>query len=340
MSVKPMSIEITTGTVWRVIGVLLFVAALWFLRDIVLVTLAGLLLAALIDPIADRFEQRGVKRGLTVLGVYAIIALFVALISWLVVPVLIQESEDLVTRYGPVLQTVIGESKFIERITSGEFFAQDPIDIFRSIQNAGIARAIPDIVNFFVSAFAGILAVIYAVVLAYYIVVEDKAMRHGIAWLAPKQHRERVKQIIPQVRRKLGEWLQGQLLIMFFIFLISLIGFSLIGLPFSLILAIMAGLLEVVPFLGPLAAGIPAIIIGLSVSPLHGLLAAVVALLIQQIEGQILSPKIMHRVTGLNPVVTLLVVVVGFELVGLMGALLAIPVTVAVWVIMKETRAL
>jgi predicted PurR-regulated permease PerM len=111
---------------------------------------------------------------------------------------------------------------------------------------------------------------------------------------------------------------------------------ALIGIPFAVPLAIMAGLLEIVPMLGPIVAAVPATIIGLSISPTMGLAAAALAFAVQQLENYVFVPKIMEKSTGVSPIITLLALAIGFRLAGVAGAVISMPVVLALSIIAKE----
>jgi predicted PurR-regulated permease PerM len=332
------TIRITTGTIVKVILAVLFVIFLYFIRDIVAIFIVSLLLAMLIDPIADSFERRHVNRGFAVLLVYVGLLAIMTALFFLAVPTVIQQTKDIVVEYQPYFEQVTGESAFADNLLSGEFFKQNPTEVLQKVQNSGVLKALPDILSVFATAFGSLLTVIFVFVLSYYLVVEDKAMRRGIVWLAPKKYKKMILHLIPQVRLKMSQWLHGQLMIMFTLFLVTYIGLTIAQIPFALILAILIGLLELIPFIGPNLAVIPALLVAITVSPWHALFVAVFYFGLQQLEGQVLTPKIMHRVTGLNPVVSLLAVFIGFELKGILGALLAIPLAVIATVILKEIK--
>ena len=110
------------------------------------------------------------------------------------------------------------------------------------------------------------------------------------------------------------------------------VGLRLLGIPFSLPLSILAGVLEIVPYVGPILAAIPAVLIGFGISPVIGWAVAAMAFLIQQLENYVLVPKIMQKSTGVNPIITLLVLAIGFRLAGLVGLLISIPVFITIQV--------
>ena len=116
------------------------------------------------------------------------------------------------------------------------------------------------------------------------------------------------------------------------------VGLSIIGMKYALALAVLAGLFEVIPNLGPITSSIPAILIGLSYSPIFGLYCAILYLVIQQLENNLIVPIVMKKATGLHPIVTLIVMVIGGKLAGIMGVILAIPTAIFIETILIEVN--
>ena len=130
--------------------------------------------------------------------------------------------------------------------------------------------------------------------------------------------------------------MRGQLLLMLAIGLATFLGLILLGIPYALPLAILAGLLEIIPTLGPIIAAIPSIIIGFGISPFIGFAVAFLALLVQQLESYFLVPKVMEKSVGVSPIVTLLALAVGAKLAGIAGVFISMPVLITSQVLLKE----
>ena len=142
--------------------------------------------------------------------------------------------------------------------------------------------------------------------------------------------------IIKKVEFKLGKWFVGQLALGFIVGLLSYIGLTILGIPHPLILAIIAGTMELVPYIGPTLASIPAIIFAFTVSPLLAALTLVLYFLIQQFENYLIVPKVMEKSVGLHPVIIIIAMLIGGQLAGILGVILAIPVTTIASIILEE----
>ena len=139
-----------------------------------------------------------------------------------------------------------------------------------------------------------------------------------------------------RVQRKLGRWLQGQIVLGLIVGILVYLGLSILGVPYALFLAILAGILELIPIAGPLIALVPAAALAFVHSPLLGLLTVFLYGAIQQVENHILVPKVIQRVVGLNPVIVILALLVGGNLAGVVGIILAVPVTTVVVEIFRD----
>jgi predicted PurR-regulated permease PerM len=175
------------------------------------------------------------------------------------------------------------------------------------------------------AVFGGVFSTVTILIVAFYLLLYHEKFKHAIASVFPKRDRDDIFEILGQVDDKLGGWFRGQLTLGFAIGIMTFIALSIIGLPFALPLAVLAGLLEAIPTLGPTLAAVPAVIVALTVSPSLALIVVVIYILIQTLENNVLVPKIMQRAVGLNPVVVILGVMIGANLMGVVGALLSIP---------------
>lgn len=332
---KEQLIAISTGTVLRVIFVLLIFVFLYLIRDIVAIFFAGLFLAALIDPFADFFERYRIPRGLAVVLVYVvgISALVGALI--LVLPPVLAELHTFLTVFAPFISQASGQS--LDLSLFGQNGLSDNLqNILSTVRGAGLPAAVPQILSIGSAAFGGIFAVVIVLMLAFYLVVEKNALVKAASFVTPEEYQPFVALMSMKVRQRLGAWLRGELVLMLVIFLLVYLALTLLGVQYALVLALLAGLLEVIPFLGPFMAAIPAVVLALNISPLYALLTVVSYIVIQNVEANVLVPKIMQKATGINPIVSLIAVLIGFRLGGVVGAILSIPLANAIEVCTSE----
>ena len=345
---------------WRVVSrtVLFTIAALillWLLGQltsvIVRVTLA-IILAAGMKPLVDRLTARELRRqgwwtpprGLVVLFVYVITIALVSTASGLILQVVIVELQNLVAGvpvYAP--RIVDGVNNLLDMIPGGREMVAD-FDI--AGQLSGIVSQIFNVMGQAVFVFrqllgllSGLLDVLMILLMALYITTDGpRIARYLRAFLPPDRHAQ-ASRVTSRIFVRLGGWVSGQLLLCVIIGVVSWVGLTLIGVPYAVVLALIAGIMEAVPNVGPLIAAVPAIIIAALYSPWQALLVAILYLGIQQLENYVIVPRVMSKAVELHPLAVLLALMVGGELMGVLGAVLAVPVTAAISVIVDEIRA-
>ncbi len=182
-----------------------------------------------------------------------------------------------------------------------------------------------------------VVGTISIVILSLYMLIEhDKAVSAVLAIL-PVANRVKAMKIITEIEDQLGRWLRGQFFLCFIIGLMTWVAVTLIGLPFAFPLALIAGCLEIIPNLGPTLAGIPAVILAIAVgNPLQMIITPIVYWLIQQVENTYIVPQVMKKAVGLNPLITMVAFLIGAELAGVPGTLIAVPVAAVIQILIRE----
>jgi predicted PurR-regulated permease PerM len=351
---------VSEAAAWRVLSrAILFAVAvvisLWLLGQltsvIVRVTLA-IILAAGMKPLVDRLTARELRlqgwwtppRGLVVLAVYVVVITLVSSASGLILQIVIVEVQNLVNGipvYGP--RIVDGVNQVLDLIPGARDLVAD-FDIAEQL--SGIVSQVFGVVGQAVFVFrqvigllSGILDVLMILLLALYITTDGPRIgRYLRAFLPPDRH-EQAARVTARIFVRLGGWVSGQLLLCVIIGFVSWLGLTLIGVPYAVVLALIAGIMEAVPNVGPLIAAVPAVIVAALYSPWQALLVAILYLLIQQLENYVIVPRVMSKAVELHPLAVLLALMVGGELMGVLGAVLAVPVTAAISVIVDEIRA-
>jgi predicted PurR-regulated permease PerM len=182
----------------------------------------------------------------------------------------------------------------------------------------------------------GLFAAVTVFVVAFYWLTERVAIKRASVSLFPIDKRPLVGTIWAEVEAVLGGWVRGQLLLMLFIGVLAAIGYTAMGLNYALVLAILAGLLEIVPLVGPWLGAIPAILVALGQDVRLAVMVAVYILIIQQIEGNVLVPRVMNLTIGVSPLIVILGILVGAALGGIAGALVAVPLAAAIQVVLRH----
>ncbi|PIR47350.1 hypothetical protein COV06_03960 [Candidatus Uhrbacteria bacterium CG10_big_fil_rev_8_21_14_0_10_50_16] len=332
---KPTNISISTSTIVKVLLILGGIALLWFIRDILVIFFVALLLAALIDPFASWFVEHKIPRSIGVLVVYVALAAIVTLSLVIIIPPFVQQLAGL----GASLAASFGDARgaIDSLVTFSEQYglSNNLIESFSSVQQ-GFTEGLTRVFSTVAGIFGGIATLILVLVIAFYMVVEEQDGKRLFKHLAPKQYQPYLIGLAGRMQEKLGHWLRGQLILMVFIGVLTYVGLLILGVDYALVLGIFAGIAEIVPYAGPIISAVPAIIVAFTISPVKALIVAALYFAIQQLENGLLAPKIMQKSVGINPVASVFALMVGFEVGGIIGALLAMPVATILAVLVSD----
>jgi predicted PurR-regulated permease PerM len=194
----------------------------------------------------------------------------------------------------------------------------------------------PRLASYALGAFSTIVRLVFTLFLALYLTIDGERIRRYAIQFLPSGRQDQALELTERIGLRLGAWARGEAFLGLIIGGMTWVGAVLIGLPYAAALALIAGIGELVPTLGPIIAAIPLIAVGLLSSPLQGLLALILAVMVQQLENNLIVPRVMGSAVSLHPVVVMLAILAGGELLGIPGALLAVPVAAALSVIVDE----
>jgi predicted PurR-regulated permease PerM len=192
------------------------------------------------------------------------------------------------------------------------------------------------LITYTVGAFSSVFTLLLMFVLTIYILLDFTNLRNHFVASVPFTNKALMKETLVSIESRLKDWLRGQVVLMLLIGTLSYVGLYLVGMgDYALALAVFAGILEAVPVIGPMVSVIPAAIIGFTFSPALGISILILYTLIQQLENNFIVPKIMERAVGFNPLVTIIAFMVGSELMGILGAIISLPVLIIATEIFK-----
>ncbi len=318
----PQKVEISRKTI---IFTILFILGLWFLyyiQDLIIELFVAMLIMTILDPVINFLSRFRIPRTLSVLITYVVLIGILVVLIVNLAPPLIEQSTNFVNQL-PVYIKSLGIVQDVGDKAVEDFLSQ-----------VGILPA--HFARFALSTFSNIIEVITVLIFAFYMLVSRQRLDDQIAVILGEDKKAKIADVINKLETRLGSWARGQLLLMLMVGVSTYIGLKLLGVPYALPLAILAGLLEIVPYVGPIIAAVPAVIIGFGTSPVIGVATTALAFLIQQIENYVFVPNIMHRSVGLSPLIVLLALAIGFRLFGVVGAIISIPAILAIQVLGKE----
>ena len=302
---------------------------------IVILLLFAILFATVIERPVLKLESRGWPRAAGILSVYAVIMLGVAAIGIIFVPLITSEARAFSNEAPTLIEDVAedwrtSDNQFLARtgyryLTQLKFRLENPPPPTGDTA-IGVATGVG----------TGLFGLVATFVIGFYYLMEKQFFKRLLLQQLQPESQERVNHIWNDVEIKVGQWLRGQLLLCLIIGVAAGIGYGSLGLRFWLLLAVFAGITELIPIIGPWIGGIPAFIIALLDSWEKAIIVAVFLIVLQFVENSILVPRIMKGAIGLSPLTVFLAVLVGGQYIGPLGALLAIPFAAAIQVIIVD----
>ena len=310
------------------VTVVIVLVLLWYAIDVVLLAFIGVLLAILLRAPADWLTQRfGLRERWSLALVLCVAAALLVTVVALFGRGILAQSLQLVDRLPEIIEAFkqqLGESELGSRVvglveSSGFFAGGDGQFIGRGLGLIG-------------STFGAIANVLIVIFFAVFMATQPRPYVEGFLFLVPRRHRDRAREVLQEIGNVLRRWLVGQSLLAACVALLTGIGLMLLGAPFALALALFAGLMEFVPYIGPFAAALPAVLVGFAESPELALKIGLLFLAIQMLESYVLAPLIQHKAVYLPPAAILFAQVLMGAIVGALGVAVATPLAAAVMV--------
>lgn len=314
-------IEISHKTVIFTVLFLLGLWVLYYLRNIILQLFVAFLLMTILEPVVKFFGKIKIPRVLAIIITYfLVLGVFGGAIA-LIAPALAQQTTNFINALPGYLSNININTSDGNLVT--EFLNQ----------LGGISGKL---LNFTVSVFSNIFSVVTVLVFTFYLLLTHDNFQNQIELWFGEGRGKKLSDLFIKIEQRLGKWAGGQLFLMLIVGSGVYVGLLLLKIPYALPLALLAGLLEIVPNLGPILATIPAVLIGFGISPFTGLGAIAVAFLVNQLENYILIPKIMQKSAGISPLLVLVSIAVGAKLMGVIGVVIAVPTVITLQVLLSE----
>lgn len=321
MSNKVYKIEISAKTILFTIAVLLLAELVWVAKELVFSFLIAIIIMSALNPLVTFLEKKRVPRGLSAFVVFAVFIGGIGyLFTWISQPLVVETR--LLFKHLP---------EYIH--TLNKTFNLD-------IQADFTSKALPNITSntlqFAQAFFSNVVFVISTIFFSFYFLVEQNIIRKFLLhFFSPAKARE-VAEIVDKAEKRIRSWVWGEVTLMFAIGLLTFIGLNILGVKYALPLAIIAGLLEIVPVVGPIFSAVPSFIVALSQSSFLGMAVVALYFIVQQFENQIVVPLVMKKAVGMPSVLVLAALIIGGKIAGLVGILLAIPTSLFIETILVE----
>jgi len=333
---KNITVNIDSNTLVRFLFIAILVLILYVIRDVIMVLLFSVVIASAISPVVGWLQKRRIPRSLGTFVVFIILFAILALILYVIINPLSSELENLseifplyFDRISLQFEEVRSSSPQYEELLSN-------IQVYLSRISDSLKSFATNIFAALAKIFGGLATAVIVIVISFYLTAEEKGIPLFLRSITPVKHQSYILNLWSRVQTKIGRWIRGQIILSLAVGIAVFIGLSIFGIRYKLILALIAAVFEIIPFIGPLLAAIPAVILGFLKSPIVALWTALVYFVVQQLENTILVPKIMQKAVGLNPVIIIISLLIGAQLLGFAGVILAIPIAAVIVEIIKD----
>ena len=331
METREQNITISIGTITKTIVIGLLFVALFILKDLVYVLLVSIVVASALEPATKWFMDRKIPRLFAVILIYLFMAIALASIVFFLLIPLLSESGDFLANFplyfnANVVSNSIGDHGFVSDLTNN-------LNLEKAIEqiNTLVTTVSGNAFGTVTTVFGGLLSFFLMTILSFYLSVEEDGVGKFLKAITTLKHEAYVVDLWKRSQRKIGLWMQGQLVLAIIIGMLVYLGLLIINLPNALLLATLAAAFEIIPLFGPILASIPAIMIAFVTGGFPLALVVIgLYLIVHQFENQLIYPLVVKKVIGVSPVVSIVALAAGWELAGFVGLVLSVPIAAVI----------
>jgi predicted PurR-regulated permease PerM len=299
----------------------------------------GFLLAYLLNPLAEELEKHRISRYQAIAIIFTVIFIIVALAIFLILPIIYVELSKLVSILPVTIQTITEQiERFREHFKASGLPSRVAIVLDQHLGQGEIILA--DRLNRFITSLPNALSTvtlyILSPVITIYLLADWKKTGVRFFRLVPQRHRLEWRRLWQDINHTVRQFVRGDLVVAVIVGILIGIGVKLIGMDYALLIGLMCGVFDLIPYFGPVIGAVPSVLLALTKSPGMALKVALVILIVQQIEGNVISPKLMGDSVGLHPLWVMFSLLAGGEIAGFWGMLLAVPIAAVIRVLLRH----
>ena len=311
--------ELSWSSIFKILAVIAFLYLLFYLSNVILMLFTVIILAVSLSPIVEKLKNKlHIPRILSIVIIYILILAFVFLTVYTIIPPVAEQLKNLYQILPDYAKKIV---PFLKSVNS-----YSPSN---GTTSGGIAQTL--------SGFLGsILNLLLILVLTFFLLIEEGGFVKYIVSLFPVSDKAYAITVGKKISNKIGSWFAGQILIMVIIGVVNALAMWAVGIPYALVLGLLAFIFESVPNIGPIAAAIPALILAYINAPWKAVYVLIFTLVLHQLSNQFLVPKVMGKILNISAFVIILGLIIGGELAGITGMILALPVVAALQVMVQE----
>lgn len=329
-------IDISFGTFLRFFAILALVAAAYYLLQVVAALVFATVIASALEPTILWAQEKRVPRIATVVVIYCAALLLLAGLTYLVLPAVAQELQNFIASYPIYQRELLRQIQDLSGVPLFNLLSDNTQEIFLTAPEQ-LTKIAANTFQLTVNIFGGVMLAVVTAVVSFYLAAQEKGIESFLRLVVPLEYEEYAIDLWGRAQRKMGQWLRAQLLLGAIIGILVYIALSLLGVRFALAFAVVAAIFELIPVIGPIVAAVPAAMVAFVQSPLLGLTVVGIYVVIQQFESHFVVPTVMRRAIGMSPLVVVIALLVGGTLGGILGMLLAVPVTSIVVEFLTDT---
>ncbi len=324
---------------WILLGIVGLILIFFFVvRTILRPFLFAAIIAYVAYPFVNLFEKRQVPRSMAIILVYLIFGVIIGLVTSFLIPQLIHEVDELLKTLPQQTEMFADGLAFIRnvrQITMPEIL-KDGFDLIIGRVQFLIERMAQRLTELLVGLFSQVVSLAIAPFLAFYLLRDMEKIKRRTLMYIPRPYRLTVYKLTKEINEVINGFVRGQLLNAFLVGVLIAIGLAIVGIKYALFIGLLAGLFDIIPYFGPVIGSIPALVLALAKSPTAAIWVIVVFVAVNQIESNIISPRILGEKVGLHPLAVIFAVLAGGELMGIIGMLIAVPVAGIIRVLLNH----
>ncbi len=318
-TIQKQTIEISPSAILKGLAIVLLFLFAYLIKDVLVMLFFALIVASTVGVPASWLKKHHIPRTFGVIIVYISVVIFIGGVLTLVVTPLANELRQF-SNFIPRISS--GISNIFTSLATNETQLQE---FFLNMSNK-LGQMQIDFFSFTGNVVGRIASFFFVFILSFYLSIEEEGVKKFLRAITPKSKEGYAITVWERAQARLSRWFGSQLLLGLIVGCMTFIGLTIIGVPYAIGLSLLAAMFELIPTVGPILSAVPAILIALTRSPLLGLMTLILYIVVQQLENNLLVPKIMQKTVGLNPVITILALLVGAKLAGITGMVMAIPI--------------
>lgn len=320
----PQKIEISSKTIVFTVFFLLSLVFLWQIRDLIFSLFIAFIISGALKPPVDYLEKKKLPRIIGSTIIYLLFVFIIINLFYLVIPPLVTEIVFLIKNFPIIIKNI----------------PQIPSFIDLSFLTQNLPNLANDLVGLVKGIFSNAIFITSTLFFGFYLLIDKNFIENILGNFYDDNEAKKISHIVSQGQKRAGTWFWGEVILMTSVGVLTYISLVVIGMKYAVALAVLAGLLEIVPTLGPIISAVPAVLIGFSSSYVLGLSNIAIYFIVQQLENNLIVPIVMKKIIGVHPIITLMALIIGGKLAGALGVLLAIPTTIFVETLLIESQKL